>query len=102
AQITSQAKFFWAHHAECAGSPRLVIGWSTGGLAAYSLAHERWANAVVLLAPGIVPKKFVGESAKLSFWKFPFRPVITPETLTRNMFVNEWNPHVEPIKPNSP
>lgn len=102
AQITTQAKFFWGRHEECAKRPRLVIGWSTGGLAAYSLANEGWANAVVLIAPGIVPKKFVGESAHWAWWEFPFRPVITLETLTRNRFVNQWNPHVDPIKPDSP
>ena len=98
AQITRQAKFFWRQHHECAQSPHMVIGWSTGGLAAYTLAHEGWANAIVLIAPGIDPNWFVGETAHLRWWKFPFQPIITLRTLTRNQTIQQ----PDPIRPDTP
>lgn len=101
--IGELAKLAWQRFArDPATSKRMVIGWSTGGLAAYRLAHEGWAEAVVLLAPGICPRIFVGESAK-RFYLLPFlAPVISTRTLTRNEFRGEPNPHTDPVRPRSP
>lgn len=108
-QISSQAKFVWNKYSaqkvqgkDCSHSKKLVIGWSTGGLAAYGLAYEQWADAVILIAPGIHPKKFVGEAADQPYLMFTLAQVITERTLTRNKFNNQVNPHFDPIKPISP
>lgn len=68
-----------------------LIGWSTGGLAAYMLAAEGWADQVVLIAPGLAPKLIVGDKLK-----------ITMSTLTSATFGDSKDPHVDIIKPNSP
>lgn len=109
-EIGTQARFVWGLHPECASSKKLVIGWSTGGLAAYKLAVEKWADAVVLLAPGIYPNKFVGRAARQAslLWKVightgfkpEFYPVIGLETLTRDL--DRSHAHVEGVKPSSP
>ena len=101
-EIGSQAKFVWNHYAECANSKKIVIGWSTGGLAAYRLAHEEWADAVVLIAPGIHPNKLVGEAAVHPTMLLTGEQVITKRTLTRNSFEGQNDPHVDAIKPISP
>ena len=47
-----------------------MIGWSTGGLAAYRLAFEKWANAVVLIAKSAVGKTLfdvVGDADRALF-----------------------------------
>lgn len=110
-QISTQAKFVWDRYSnrkdeyfgrDCSQSKKLVIGWSTGGLATYGLAHEGWTDAVVLIAPGIHPKKFIGEAATSPKMMFTLDQVITERTLTRNKFAKSLNPHVDPIKPISP
>lgn len=110
-QISSQAKFVWnkyvsekddVYSRDCSQSKKMVLGWSTGGLATYGLAHEGWAEAVVLIAPGIHPKKFVGESAKRPHLMFTLGQVITQRTLTNNQFENVVDPHFDIIKPISP
>lgn len=92
----------------CATSPHLVIGWSTGGLSAYLLSNEQWTDGVVLIAPGIAPRKEVGEaSGHLSMFApdgleadgFHYPQIITLRTLTRAV---EPGVHVDPIKPNTP
>lgn len=109
-EIQEQGEFFWSRYKfvknnigqDCSESPRLIIGWSTGGLAGYRMANEKRADAVILIAPGIHPKWMVGESAN-SWNKMVFlKQVITERTLTRNRFEGEVNPHLEPIKPKSP
>lgn len=102
-EIGEQAKAVWAHYsAVCGQSKKFVIGWSTGGLATYKLAKEEWADAVVLIAPGIHPNKFVGEAAASPLLMLQLKQVITERTLTKNSFENTANPHVDPIKPVSP
>jgi pimeloyl-ACP methyl ester carboxylesterase len=86
----------------CYESKKIVIGWSVGGLAAYEMANRHWADAVVLIAPGLYTKKFIGESAKDGKILLSGKPVITERTLTRNSFSGQVNPHVDPIKPNNP
>ena len=127
ARIKNQAKFMWRYFStnadpvrglSCAGSRRLVIGWSTGGLAAYELANERWAQGVVLLAPGLNIKLAVGTSAGVSNWlklspwglkgtpdgglRFARNEIITESTLTRAQWPDGYDPHVDTIKPTSP
>jgi alpha-beta hydrolase superfamily lysophospholipase len=102
-QIGSQAKAVWNNFAgECGQSKKNVIGWSTGGLAAYALAHDGWADNVVLIAPGIHPNKMVGEAAKSPLLLASFRQVITKRTLTSDHYDKKPDPHVDPIKPVSP
>lgn len=109
-EIGTQARYVWDKYSQvkndrdqdCRHSKKFVIGWSTGGLAAYKLAHEQWADAVVLIAPGIHINFFVGESAESKGLMFRFKQVITERTLTSNDFVGQANPHVDEIKPNSP
>ncbi|WP_413289031.1 alpha/beta hydrolase [Bdellovibrio sp. HCB337] len=110
-QLSTQAQLVWEKYAtlkdsvngrDCSQSKKLVMGWSTGGLPAYMLAHEQWADAVVLFAPGIHVRAFVGESAAEPKKLLTFQQVITERTLTRNKFEGMTNPHVDPIKPLSP
>ncbi len=110
-EVGEQAKWVWDIFSgndyawkgrNCGGSKVRVIGWSTGGLAAYKLAHEGWAQEVVLIAPGIHVKALVGEAA--TDWRrmYLFQDTITLRTLTRNKFQNVNDPHVDPIKPKTP
>lgn len=100
--LYSRAEMFTYRNKNCQGSKKRVMGWSTGGLATYKLAHEKWAESVVLIAPGIHPKMLVGESAK-DWKKMVFlQEVISESSLTRNTFRNSYNPHEDPIKPDSP
>jgi alpha-beta hydrolase superfamily lysophospholipase len=112
AQISEMALTVWSKYSDaaetfnghsCAGSKKLVMGWSTGGLAAYGLAHDNWADAVVLIAPGIAVKTFVGESKKFPYRLFLFKGVISERSLTTcPTGALGVDPHVEPIKPNNP
>lgn len=109
-EIGNQAKTVWEKYTNyknkngltCSNSRKRVIGWSTGGLAAYKLAYEGWADDIVLIAPGIYPKTFVGEAAHAHSMMFTFQQVITERTLTNNKFEDQQNPHMDPIKPISP
>ena len=112
-EIGSQAKWVWDKYSQvsdpiynrtCANSPKMVIGWSTGGLAAYMLAEEKWANAVVLIAPGIAPNLCVGEAGGDSLPKclvknISLDHVITLRSLSSNNYSSNFNPHLDPIKP---
>lgn len=109
-EIPEQGDFFWSRYKgikngagqSCEDSPKIVIGWSTGGLSAYSMAHEKRADAVILIAPGIHPNIMVGESASRWDKMLFFRKTISERTLTRNRFEGISNPHVDPISPGSP
>lgn len=74
-----------------------VIGWSTGGLAAYMMAAQNLVDQVILIAPGIVPNLVVGGG--LCNW--PINE-ITIESLTTNTYIDETDPHLDSIKPKSP
>lgn len=77
----------------------IVLGWSTGGLAAYLMAIDNSASKVILIAPGIVPNFIIGEQ---DFREFEFDK-ITLNTLTSKRYeINEYNPHVDRIFPSSP
>jgi len=77
-----------------------IIGWSTGGLAAYAQSiEEQHIDNLVLIAPGIVPNLVIGE------WSLkPFEIAkITVQTLTTAVYSNSIkDPHIDPIKPTSP
>lgn len=77
-----------------------IIGWSTGGLAAYRRAYldgGKKIKSVTLIAPGIAPNTFVGKG----LWNIPpFE--ITAETLTNNRFIDTNDPHTDVIYPISP
>ena len=117
-EIGEQARFVWKRYSDtndpvynrsCLGSPKRVIGWSTGGLAAYKLAYENWAEVIVMIAPGISPNPCNGEVAldnpsipKCMARSLVTKRVISQRTLTTNRFENQANPHLDPIKPLSP
>ncbi len=115
-EIGVQARAVWKNFSQvsdpvygrnCAASPKLVIGWSTGGLAAYKLAHEKWADASVLIAPGIVPRVCVGAISAKTWRKcieksVTLDQVITLDTLTTRTASEGHDPHLDPIKPNNP
>ena len=110
-EIGAQARFVWQRYSDqsdplyggsCATSPRRVLGWSTGALAAYKLAHEGWGDGYVLIAPGLVPKLCVGQSVNNCMANLRTNKVITEETLTTNTFPPGSDPHVDPIRPASP
>lgn len=109
-EISSLAKVVWDRYAvvknngrDCSVGKKIVMGWSTGGLASYRMARNRQADAVVLLAPGINPRTFVGEAAaRPELLASASDAVITERTLTRQDYSRRSNPHVDPIKPASP
>ena len=110
-QISRIAESIWEKYAtmtdqvsgqNCAISKKIVIGWSTGALAAYDMAHRNWADAVVLLTPGVFPKKMIGEAALNPMLMLTGKPVISERTLTRNDFEGTTNPHYDRINPATP
>ena len=104
-EVGEQAKFVWDRYSKssdpvfgrnCEGSSKRIIGWSTGGLAAYRLAAEGWAKEVVLIAPGIVPNLCVGEAGNSSLAQcaaknLNLNHIITERTLTFNRFAGMNN-----------
>ena len=77
-----------------------IIGWSTGGLAAYRKAYYdegKTIKSVIIIAPGIVPNYLVGEG----LFNWPIDE-ITMRTLTNNKFIRVNDPHHDPISPTSP
>ena len=97
-QLSTQAKAVWnLYSKDCGQSKKVVIGWSTGGLVSYKLARDGWADAVVLIAPGIHTKKFIGEAATTPSALVKLQPVISARTLTRSTYS-----HIDPAKPDSP
>jgi alpha-beta hydrolase superfamily lysophospholipase len=70
---------------------KVILGWSTGGLAAYDAAAKNQASAIIQIAPGNTPKYDV-------FW-------ISMSSLTtaaKSYDCGASNPHVDPIWPRSP
>ena len=75
-----------------------ILGWSTGGLAAYMQASQGGVKKVILIAPGNTANLVVGEG----FHQWPLN-VITIRTLTTDTYVNgNQDPHIDPIHPRSP
>ncbi len=69
-------------------SQKTILGWSTGGLAAYYAAKEGQADRVILIAPGIVPRTVIS---------------ITEKSLTSDQYPKaDDNPHLDPISVHSP
>lgn len=101
-QIATLGNTIWKLHArDLAQHPqKTIIGWSTGGLAAYvQAASDSEVSKVILLAPGIAPNLTVGEQHPL---KLKFNQ-ITLESLTSQVYSEGVeNPHVDPIRPGSP
>ncbi len=82
----------WKHYVKD-DSKKNLLGWSTGGLAAYRYAYKNPydVKSLALMAPGVVPALVVGD-------KF----VITEYTLTSQSYRLEDNPHIDQIRPTSP
>jgi alpha-beta hydrolase superfamily lysophospholipase len=98
-QIPALGEAIWKKYAKDlqTNPAKIIIGWSTGGLAAYGEAlHNKDVKKVVLLAPGIVPKLLAGEQD-------PLRGKITHITLdslnSQTYGKGEFNPHIDPIRP---
>jgi alpha-beta hydrolase superfamily lysophospholipase len=89
----------WSRYARGQGK-KTIIGWSTGGLAAYMQASRGQADQVVLIAPGIV----LGNLLKIGEGAFNWPPnEITLSTLTTDDYSRPGSdPHLDPIRPNSP
>ncbi len=110
-QISTIAEIIWNEYQNvsddmtehtCAQSKKIVIGWSTGGLAAYEMANRQWADAVILISPGIFPKTLIGEAAKEHGLLLSLKPVISLRTLSSATFTEATDPHVDPINPSNP
>lgn len=108
--INELSEIVWAQF-EAPKKKKILLGWSTGGLAAYRYAYKYpdKTQAVILLAPGISPKMMVGESSNLAcFMGYGYLPrsckllAITKASLTQNLFSNTEDPHIDKIKPDSP
>ncbi len=102
-EITELGDKVWKMHArDLAAFPKkTIIGWSTGGLAAYAeaaLLPGTVAN-VVLIAPGLVPNKIVGEQDWL---QGKINRITLPTLTTARYEGGVPNPHVDPIRPDSP
>jgi alpha-beta hydrolase superfamily lysophospholipase len=76
---------------EPAHARRTILGWSTGGLAAYYAASRKRADVVILISPGLHLHALVGRMGQ-----------VTLETLTSRPPGTADDPHVDPIRPRSP
>lgn len=97
--ISTIAKQVWEKLRRKDSNQRIVIGWSTGGLAAYELANQGWAQTVIMIAPGICPNIDVG-TGLFHGNKITLETLTSAATFFRNN--PEKDPHVDPIKPSSP
>lgn len=99
-QISQIAEKVWdMYNQENPEAKKIILGWSTGGLAAYEMAHRHWADTFILMAPGICPEKTIGEGLK----SWPPNQ-ITLRTLTSAAPYSKEvdNPHIDSITPNTP
>lgn len=103
-EIETLADFAWEKWGCPQQEKKFVIGWSTGGLAGYRMAYEKKAAAVALIAPGLYPKKMIGEAAGGNWGKMILgKETITVRTLTRRGPLNNAiEVHLDPVKPNTP
>lgn len=101
-EIGELGRIIWDRHArDLENFPkRTIVGWSTGGLAAYLESTIRFdVHKIILIAPGIFPNLLVGEQ-KLHKGQID---LITLPTLTKQKYgPSIYNPHIDPIKPTSP
>ena len=114
AKINKMADQVWKMYVSRVNTKKILLGWSTGGLAAYRYAYKYPAQtkAVILMAPGIVPKRKVGETDLRQILMNPIKCItgeidckifeITEASLTQNLYVGKPNPHIDPIHPKSP
>ena len=113
AKINKMADKVWQMYVPQLNTKKILLGWSTGGLAAYRYAYKypEQTKAVILMAPGIVPKYMVGETDLAQILMNPIDCIsgtlycklfeITEASLTQNLYVGQSNPHVDPIHPKS-
>jgi alpha-beta hydrolase superfamily lysophospholipase len=91
----------WNRYADTSiGHDRIIMGWSTGGLAAYMQATKvkSYVKKVILIGPGNTANYIVGEG--LNSWP---PNLITLRTLTTDNYDNgNYNPHIDEIRPISP
>lgn len=89
--ISFLANIAWDKFKTGSNDEKSIIGWSTGGLAAYEMAHRKSANKIVMLAPGLGIKPLMSGHVKTS-----------EKILVSDAFANRHSPHIDPIKPASP
>ena len=101
-EIASIARLAWNIFArkDAASEPvagkKIVMGWSTGGLAAYQAAQRGDADAVIVIAPAVNGVKLLSlKSLRASLH-------LKLSDLTHADYRREPNPHVDPIKPSAP
>lgn len=77
-----------------------IIGWSTGGLAAYEQARLKTdVNNIVLIVPGIAPYLIMGEQKIL---QGEFNQITIASLTTQIYSHRNTSPHIDPIRPRSP
>ncbi|MDZ4677603.1 MAG: alpha/beta fold hydrolase [Oligoflexia bacterium] len=92
--VKAGSELLYLYGRDVQNSQKIIIGWSTGGLAAYFAAYLGHADKIVLLNPSIVPRIRFGGG---------FRMQITLKNLTSQSYLGYGiDPHIEEIKPNSP
>lgn len=95
--ISQIGGLIWKKWAKASG-PVTLMGWSTGGLAAYLATTSFKIDRIILIAPGLVPNMIVGEGVT----QWPINQ-ISLATLTSDSYSGlNSNPHVDPIRPGSP
>lgn len=102
AQIAKLGNAIWNLHARDLNQfpEKTIIGWSTGGLAAYMQAATLSdVSKVILIAPGIAPNLTVGEQHPL---QFKFNQITLGTLTTQTYGEGVENPHIDPIRPSSP
>jgi len=109
-EIGEQAKRLWDFYSRpnnsyfdrtCKDSKKRVIGWSTGGLAAYILANQKWADTYVLINPALTPRLCVGESASNCLANLVSSDIVSERTLTGVTRDPQHDMHLDPVKPTS-
>lgn len=90
--ITKLADEVWKYYITDSKQKKIILGWSTGGLAAYYYAFNfpEKVESIILLSPGIVMRENVGDVM-----------FVTREILTRNKFIGKVDPHIDEIYPAS-
>src|SRR5262249_31480502 len=103
--ISTLGEQVWIHFYRPGGRlPKVILGWSAGGLAAYKASPSNHPSALVLMAPALVPRSRVGRFTMSDEWPY-VQMTITPASLTRDStksILQGRDPHLEPIWPDSP
>ena len=78
-----------------------MIGFSIGGVVAYKLASDQWAEQTVLISPEIVANPCVGKNAFRRFSKCPARDRHLDQTFERSTKTKNISAQAEVNRPQS-